>query len=93
MLFYTSGIPGELLESHKMEDLARKLIEETGKPDGDDMQSVREVAWYYLKTRYPNCQPPNVVPAEAFTENEAKTAVDAASKVLELADEYCLQKN
>jgi HEPN domain-containing protein len=56
------------------------------------MQSVRRVARYYLSTRYPNRQPLNVVPAEAFNKNEAEMAVDAASKVLELVDEYCLEE-
>ena len=92
MLFYCYGIPGRLLESHKVDELAYKLIEETGLPDGAEMQSVGRVATYYLSTRYPNRQPFNVVPAEAFTNNEAEMAVDAASKVLELVDEYCLEE-
>jgi HEPN domain-containing protein len=75
-----------------VDELAYKLIEETGLPDGAEMQSVGRVARYYLSTRYPNRQPFNVVPAEAFTNNEAEMAVDAASKVLELVDKYCLEE-
>ena len=93
MLFHSYGIPGHLLDSHKIDGLAKKLIEETGKPDGEAMQSVRKVAWYYLNTRYPNRQPSNVVPAEAFDKNEAEEAVDAASKALEFVEEYCLQEH
>ena len=89
MLFHNCGIPGRLLESHKVDELAYKLIQETGKPDEKDMKSVRRVAWYYLSTRYPNRQRFNVVPAEAFNKNEAEAAVDAASKVLEFVDEHC----
>ncbi len=89
MLFYNCGISDQLLGSHDVAGLACKLREETGKPDEEDMQSVKRVASYYLPTRYPNCQPFPVVPAEAFDKNEAEAAVDAASKVLELVDEYC----
>ncbi len=89
MLFYNCGISGQLLGSHDVVELACKLREETSEPDGEDMQSVKQVANYYLPTRYPNRQPFNIVPAEAFDENEAETAVDAASKVLEFVDEYC----
>jgi HEPN domain-containing protein len=92
MLFYYCGIAGGLLGSHEVLDLASKLREEIKIPEEEDMQSVRRVAKYYLSTRYPNRQPPNVVPAEAFNKNEAEMAVDAASKVLELVDEYCLEE-
>jgi HEPN domain-containing protein len=73
-------------------ELASKLREEIGIPEEKDMQSVRRVAKYYLSTRYPNRQPFNVVPAEAFNKNEAEMAVGAASKVLELVDEYCSEE-
>ncbi len=83
MLFHSCGISDRLLESHKVRDLACELREKTGIPDDKTMESVRMVANYYLPTRYPNCQPFPVVPAEAFDKNEAEAAVDAASKVLE----------
>ncbi len=79
MLFYSCGISGRLLESHKV----RELGEETRIADDTVMESVKRVANYYLPTRYPNRQPFSVVPAEAFDKNEAEAAVDAASKVLE----------
>jgi HEPN domain-containing protein len=90
MLFYGCGISGGLLGSHDVLELASKLRGEI--PEEEDMQSVRRVTKYYLSTRYPNRQPSNVVPAEAFGKNEAEMAVDAASKVLELVDEYCLEE-
>jgi HEPN domain-containing protein len=92
MLFYGCGISGRLLGSHDVSELASKLREEIGIPEEKDMQSVRRVAKYYLSTRYPNRQPFNVVPAEAFNKNEAEMAVGAASKVLELVDEYCSEE-
>ena len=92
MLFYHCGISGGLLGSHEVLDLASTLREEIKIPEEEDMQSVRKVAKYYLPTRYPNRQPFNVVPAEAFSKNEAEMAVDAASKVLELVGEYCFEE-
>lgn len=89
MLFYSCGISGQLLGSHEVLELARKLREETGELDEEDLESVRQIAGYYLSTRYPNRQPTNVVPANAFNKNEAEAAVDAASSVLEVADELC----
>ena len=64
-------------------ELANILREDTGLPDVTVMKWMRTVSDYYLSSRYPNCQPFNVVPAEAFDLNEAESAVDAASKVLE----------
>ena len=92
MLFYGCGISSGLLGSYDVSELASKLREEIGIPEEKDMQSVRRVAKYYLSTRYPNRQPFNVVPAEAFNKNEAEMAVGAASKVLELVDEYCSEE-
>ena len=89
MLYHCYGISGQLLGSHDVVELACKLREETSKPDEEDMQSVKRVAKYYLNTRYPNRQPFNIVPADAFDKNEAEAAVNAASKVLEFVDEYC----
>ena len=86
MLFYYCGISGELLGSHDVIVLAHKVGEET-ELDEEDLKSVRQVARYYLPTRYPNRQPFNVVPAKAFNENEAKAAIHAATNVLELADD------
>ena len=84
MFFYYCGISGQLLGSHEVEELADVLKKETGRPNGAVMESVRKLPKYryYLGTRYPNCQPFNIVPAEAFDKNEAETAVDAATKVL-----------
>ena len=90
MLFYSCGISGQLLGSHDVQELARKLKEEIHKPDDGDLQLVKQVARYYLPTRYPNRQPFNVIPAEAFDKSEAEAAVDAASKVLELIDKFCV---
>ncbi|XP_028400771.1 sacsin-like [Dendronephthya gigantea] len=81
MLFYSCGIPGELLSSHNVENLAMALRGKTELPDDTAMQSVRTVAGYYLSTRYPNRQPFDIVPAEAFDANEAQRAINAASKV------------
>ena len=93
MLFYYCGISGELLKSHRVEDLANKLGEEIEMRSNDPiMQSVRRVSRYYLKTRYPNCQPYDVVPAEAFDTNEAEMAVDAASEMLEFVEENYLKE-
>jgi HEPN domain-containing protein len=86
MFFYCCGISGGLLSSHDVTELATKLREKTSPPNDTDMQSVRRIAGYYLSTRYPNRQPSHIVPAEAFNENEAKLAVDAASKVYALVE-------
>lgn len=88
MLYYCCGISGESLGSHDVEDLADKLREETERLDDIVLQSVKRVAKYYLCTRYPNRQPSNAVPAEVIKKNEAETAIDAASKMLEFVDEH-----
>ena len=92
MLFYSSGIYGQLLGSHEVVELACKVREETGELDDQNLKLVRQVATYYLSTRYPNRQRDNIIPAKAFNKNEAETAVEAASSVLKLAEEYCLQE-
>ena len=92
MLFYSCGISGQLLGSHEVIELARKVSEETGELNDQNLKLVRQVATYYLSTRYPNRQRDNIIPAKAFNENEAETAVEAASSVLKLAEEYCSKK-
>ena len=92
MLFYRCGIPGELLSSHDVQCLAMTLARETGSPDDTTMQSVRTVAGYYLNTRYPNRQPFDIVPAEAFDKSEAERAITAASKVFTHLVEQFLQE-
>ena len=86
MFFHCCGISGGLLISHDVTELATKLREKTSLLNDTDMQSVRRIAGYFLSTRYPNRQRSHIVPAEAFNENEAKLAVDAASKVYALVE-------
>ena len=83
MFFYYCGISASSLGSHRVMELANILREDTGLPDVTVMKWMRTVSDYYLSPRYANCQPFNVVQAEAFDLNEAESAVDAASKVLE----------
>ena len=90
MLYHYCGISGSLRDSHGVVDLAESLKEETGRPDTTTMDSVRKVSRYYLNTRYPNCQPFNIVPADAFDADKAEEAVDAASKVFEYV-KNCLE--
>ena len=89
---YYGGIDSSLLGLHKLIRLAESLKEETEPKRLDEtvMKWVTKVAGYYLSPRFPNCQPINVVPAEAFDLNEAEEAVDAASKVLDYV-KNCLQ--
>ncbi|XP_028400651.1 sacsin-like [Dendronephthya gigantea] len=82
MFFNFCGISGRSLENHKVLELGEELKKEIGLPDEMVMKWVRIVTGYYLKTRYPNCQPPYVVPAKAFDKREAEEAVEAASKML-----------
>ena len=89
MLLNFCGISGRLLGSHEMVELVDKVREETGELDEVHLQSISQVARYYLPTRYPNRQPANVIPANAFMKNEAERAVVAASRVLELAEKLC----
>lgn len=91
MLYRYCGISGSLLVSHRVLGLAECLRKESGRPDTTTMDSVRKVSGYYLTTRYPNRQPFDIVPAEAFDLNEAEEAVDAASKVFEYA-KNCLEE-
>ena len=91
MLYHYCGISGSLLSSHSVVDLAKSLQEQTGRPDTTTMDSVRKVSQYYLITRYPNCQPFDIVPADAFDADKAEEAVDAASKVFEYV-KNCLEE-
>ena len=91
MLYHYCGISYSLLGSHRVLDLAECLRKETGRPDTTTMDSVRKVSRYYLSTRYPNRQPYDVVPADAFDLDEAEEAVDAASKVFEYV-KNCLEE-
>lgn len=84
MFFYYCGISASSLGSHDVMELADILKEDTEwLPDVTVMKWLRTVSDYYVSPRYPNCQPFNVVPAEAFDLNQAESAVDAASKMLE----------
>lgn len=82
MMFSHVGISGRLLESHKLDLLAGWLRDTTGMLDEEDILLVNRVSHYYLSTRYPNRQPRNIVPAEAFDKYEAEKAVDAATKLI-----------
>ncbi|XP_028400948.1 sacsin-like [Dendronephthya gigantea] len=86
LLFHHCGISGKLLRSHDVEDLAIKFTEETGLMDEIAMESVERFSNYYLNTRYPNRHPFDVAPCEAFSDDEAETAVEEASKLFDFAD-------
>lgn len=78
MFYHYCGISDSLLGSHRVLELAASL---SARLDTATMECVRMVSSYYLTTRYPNRQPFNVVPAEAFELHEANEAVNAASNV------------
>ncbi|XP_028400770.1 sacsin-like [Dendronephthya gigantea] len=84
LLFHHCGISGSLLSSHDVVRLASKFTEETGL-DGTATKSVTRFVKYYLNTRYPNRQPFDIVPCDAFSDDEAKTAVEEASKLFDFA--------
>lgn len=87
LLFADCGISNKLLESHDLKVLGEKVKEET-EATKKTVQLAKRVMDYYLTTRYPNRQPSNVVPGRAFTKNQAETAIDAASKLLEIVEDY-----
>ncbi|XP_028400416.1 uncharacterized protein LOC114523631 [Dendronephthya gigantea] len=92
MLFNRCGVSGGLLASHEIGNLANHLREKTGLLDEMIMESVRRLANYYLNTRYPNRQPRNIVPFEAFSKNQAEAALEAASNIYELVSKHWLRK-
>ena len=87
LLFANCGISSKLLESHDLKVLGDKVKEET-ETTKQTVQLAKRVMDYYLTTRYPNRQPLNVVPGSAFTKRQAVIAIDAASKLLEIVEDY-----
>jgi HEPN domain-containing protein len=77
---YASG--GQEPWGHSVADLCR----EAGDIDGDFRRLHPEVApldKFYIPTRYPNGLPGGI-PAEAFSEEDARGAIDMAEKVIAL---------
>lgn len=87
LLFANCGISNKLLESHDLGALGDKVKEKT-ETTKKTVQLAKRVMHYYLSTRYPNRQPSHRVPGMAFTEDEAEIAIDAASKLLEIVEDY-----
>ena len=89
LLFADWKISDKLLESHDLKVLGGKVKKKTKVPRKTIiLQLGKRVMDYYLTTRYPNCQPFDVVPGMAFSENQAMTAIDAASKLVEIVEDY-----
>lgn len=80
VLYAKCGIPQEELRTHHIYRLVSVCRGLDGKPS-EALDQAGVVGGYYLPTRYPNSQPQYRVPAEEYTEEQAKEALKVAGTV------------
>ena len=79
VLYAKCGIPRQELRTHEIYRLASSVSRLEGAPS--EVNRASKVANYYLPTRYPDNQPFPKVPAEEYSKEQAKEAVEVAETV------------
>lgn len=70
---------------HSVRVLVERYFERVGaEPPGDLLRSAREVDMHYIPSHYPNTHPAGT-PHEAYDEEAAHRALDAARRIVEYA--------
>jgi HEPN domain-containing protein len=86
VLYAKCGIPRRDLRTHNIGELASSVRRLEGAPSEVDRAS--KVANYYLPTRYPDNQPKYRVPAEEYSEEQAKESLEAAETVYTALEKF-----
>ena len=84
-LYAKCGLQSDQLHSHDVRSLANAVSRLKNAPD-QVVQLAVVVEPYYLKTRYPNQQPRDIVPANYFNGEQSAKAVQAAKELLTIVD-------
>ena len=90
-LFAKCGIPRRVLHTHEIYRLVSSVSRLEGAPNGLDRAYT--IADYYLPTRYPDNQPKYRVPAEEYSEEHAKEALEAAETVYTALEKFALDSD
>jgi HEPN domain-containing protein len=91
VLYAKCGIPRRELRTHEIYRLASSVSRLEGAPS--EVERASKVANYYLPTRYPDNQPFPKVPAEEYSEKEAKDALEAAETVYTALEKFALDSD
>ena len=86
VLYAKCGIPQRELHTHYIDRLASSVRHLEGAPS--EIERASKVANYYLPTRYPDNQPKYKVPAEEYSEEHAKEALEAAETVYTALEKF-----
>ena len=86
VLYAKCGIPWQVLRTHDIQRLASSVRHLEGVPG--EIDRCGTVAYYYLSTRYPDNQPKYRVPAEQFSEDQAKDALKDAETVFTALEKF-----
>jgi HEPN domain-containing protein len=86
VLYAKYGIPGRELRTHYISRLVSVVSRLEGAPT--EVGRSYAVADYYLPTRYPDNQPKYRVPAEQYSEEQAKEALEVAEAVYTALEEF-----
>ena len=86
VLYAKCGIPQRELRTHDIYRLQYSVQRLNGAPAATERGS--EVGSYYLATRYPDNQPKYRVPAEEYSEEQAKEALDVAETVYTALEKF-----
>ena len=62
--------------------LLERFFAKTGLRDEGLLALARELDRHYVPSRYPNAHPPGVTPHEAYDEETARRAVEAAERIV-----------
>ena len=89
-LYAKCGLNGDQLHTHDVYKLATYVSGlENARHCIVDLAVV--VGNYYLPTRYPNRQPGSIIPADAFNGEQARKAVQAAKRLLEIVEAFIIE--
>ena len=86
VLYAKCGIPQRELRTHYINRLAHSVCCLEGAPS--EVNRSSEVANYYLPTRYPDKQPFPKVPAEEYSKEQAKEALEVAESVYTALEKF-----
>ena len=91
VLYAKCGMPRRELRTHEIYRLASSVSRLEGAPS--EVNRSSEVANYYLPTRYPDNQPKYRVPAEEYSEEQAKKALEVAVTVYTALEKFALDSD
>ncbi|XP_078349603.1 sacsin-like isoform X1 [Oculina patagonica] len=86
-LYAACGIAESQLETHDVLNLAYEITELNGSPDDVPLLAAK-LKNYYEQTRYPHFHRGDLIPSDAFTNDQAGEAVEIAESLMEKITEF-----